>query len=97
MIRLVPNDEAEFRDKVANLIKDFAMDEGISFHAVNDSIIIENSSLTIALQLWWIRNNVAQTDFDRMNTKEERKKMSERMDNVIKKMEEQVDDAKRAS
>lgn len=97
MIRLVPNDEAEFRDKVANLIKDFAMDEGISFHAVNDSIIIENSSLTIALQLWWIRNNVAQTDFDRMNTKEERKKMSERMNNVIKKMEEQVDEAKRAS
>lgn len=74
MLRVVPKEESDFKDSVIRHILQFAMDEGINWETVCDSKSIEQHSWGIANQLWWIKNQVPQTEFDKMNTREERKK-----------------------
>ena len=79
MMILVPKEESDFREKVKRLIMDFAMAEGINFESVDDSKTIASCSSSLAYKLWWIKNNVHQSDFDKMNTREEREKMEKEM------------------
>lgn len=74
MLRIVPRDESDFRDKVRDLVLNFARDEGINWETVSDSKEIECAISILYMKFWWIKQNVQQSDFDKMNTREERKK-----------------------
>ena len=80
MMRIVPKDEAEFKDNFIRHVKDFARDYGVNWETVNDSKEIENCSWAIAHRLWYIKKNVKQTDNDKMNTRESIEKFKKQME-----------------
>jgi hypothetical protein len=85
MLRIVPRDESDFRDKVRDLVMDFARDEGINWETVDDSKEIECAISMLYMKFWWIKQNVQQSDFDKMNTREERKKWEEEIKDAEEK------------
>jgi hypothetical protein len=67
MITVVPAKKVEFRERVERHVLDFALNEGLSWTAVRDSKEIEEAIVNIANTFWWIKNNVRQSTFDKIN------------------------------
>ena len=66
---------------------DFARDEGINWECVDDSKEIECAISMLYMKFWWIKQNVQQSDFDKMNTREEREKWEKDIDEAEKRAE----------
>jgi hypothetical protein len=84
MIRLVPKEEAAFKDRVRNLVWQFIQDEGLNFRLATDMISVDENICGLASRLWYVKSMVKPEDTDLMNTKEARAKW-----------EKEIEDAKR--
>lgn len=67
MITVIPKDKIEFSDRIERYILDFALNEGLSWTAVRDSREVEEAINNLTNTFWWIKNNVKQSTFDKIN------------------------------
>lgn len=72
VIRIVPPEEADFRERCKRAVWQFIMDEGLNFRIAER--FCERTIENLGYELWYVRKWVVPEDTDTMNSREERKK-----------------------